>query len=300
MKTPSIKNNGASVIIAGISGYIGQFLYEGLSPKFKVHGTYCNSPVAGGIHYDLTSSDPETLSLAKIKYAILLAAKTKIDYCKLNPEQSRKVNVDGLIRLLTSLRKHHVFPIFLSSDAVYPGITGNYDESCPGPAVNDYGVQKRLVEDHIREHFDKYCILRIPKTVGYLAGKPDLLETLYQGLAKGEELHLLEDQRFQLLSLDDLQATIEFVMNHETTGIFNTAAPEATNRIEIAHHLASLMKVSTHNIKKVRMRDFRFADKRAENSAMRIDKFLRLTDFKFQGPREITRIFLLKHGICPP
>ncbi|MBI5184450.1 MAG: sugar nucleotide-binding protein [Nitrospinae bacterium] len=298
MKTPSPfpENKDASILIVGASGYIGRSLYEGLSPPFHVYGTYCSAPLRGGIYFDLTASDPESLPLRDVKYAVLLAAKPKIDYCKLNPEQSAKVNVEGTANLLACLRRRGVFPIFLSSDAVYPGTAGGYDESCPGPALNCYGRQKRSIEDYILENFRDYCILRISKTVGYVPGRPDLLETLCQGLVAGEELKLLEDQKFQVLSLDDLKAAIRFVVENKVVGLFNVASPETTDRIEIASHLASLMKVESVKLKKVKMEDLGFADRRAENSSMKIDKFLALAPFKFQGVREILRNFLMNRG----
>ena len=285
-------NSKLAFLIIGASGYMGHHLYNQLSKKHPVQGTYASNPFPGGIYFDLINSNPKTLPLAKAEYAVIFSAVSKIDLCKSHPELSRKINVEGIQNLLIELKRCGVSPIYASSDGVYPGIDGNYEETRQEPAVHMYGEQKREVEYFIQKHFQKYCILRFSKVVGYDEKKSDLLSDLYDKLITGSVLKLVRGQKFQVVSLPDMVAVIEQVVKKNMTGVFNIATPETISRKDLAERLTNLLAIQNLEIQELPVSYFNFADKRAINSSMKINRFLDISGFKFKSVDNILSDFL--------
>jgi dTDP-4-dehydrorhamnose reductase len=263
-----------------------------LSKKYPVYGTFASNPFPDGIHFDLINSKPNILPFSKVRYAVIFSAVSKIDFCKSHPELSRKINIEGIKSLLLELRKWSVFPIYASSDGVYPGIDGDYLEACQEPAIHVYGEHKREIEVFIEKHFQEYCILRFSKVVGYDEKKSDLLSDLHEKLIAGRVLKLVQNQKFQVISLSDMVAVIEQVAQQELTGIYNIATPETVSRKELAVRLANLLEIKNLKIQELPVSYFNFVDKRATNPSMRIDRFCNASGFTFESVDEILSNFL--------
>jgi dTDP-4-dehydrorhamnose reductase len=281
-----------SFLIIGASGYMGHHLFGQLVKRYPVFGTFANNPFPDGLHFDLINSNPQNLPLSQVEYAVIFSAVSKIDNCKSHPELSRKINIEGVQNLLMELRERGVFPIYASSDGVYPGIDGDYGETCEGPATHVYGEHRREIEGFIQEHFEQFCILRFSKVVGYDDKKSDLLSDLYGKIITEKKIKLVKDQKFQIVSLSDMVAVIEQVSQKKMTGVFNIATPETVSRKELAMRLATLLLIENLDIEEVPVSYFDFTDKRAVNPSMKINRFLKASGFAFKSVDEILRDFL--------
>jgi dTDP-4-dehydrorhamnose reductase len=285
-------NSKLSFLIIGASGYMGHHLFEQLVKKYPVFGTFSSNPFPGGIHFDLIKPATQDLPFSKVEYAVIFSAVSKIDFCKSHPELSREINVEGVQNLLIKLKEKKVFPIYISSDSVYPGINGGYGENSEGPAVNVYGEHRREIEKFIHDYFQRYCILRFSKVVGYDDNKSDLLSDLYGKIISGKVLKLVQDQNFQIVSLSDMAAVIERVALKNITGTFNIATPETLSRKELAERLANRLAKKIREIQELPFDYFNFEDKRATNPSMKMDRFMEASGFKFQSVDEILGDFL--------
>ncbi len=281
-----------SFLIIGASGYMGHHLYEQLIKKYPAFGTFSNNPFPGGIHFDLIKPAPQSLPFSQVEYAVIFSAVSKIDFCKSHPELSREINVDGVQNLLMKLKEKKVFPIYVSSDSVYPGINGDYAETSEGPAINVYGGHRREIEKFIHDHFQRFCILRFSKVVGYDDNKSDLLSDLYGQIITGKVLKLVQDQKFQIVSLSDMAAVIEQVARKNMTGTFNIASPQTVSRKELAERLANRLAIKIPEVQELPFEYFNFEDKRAINPSMKMDRFMKASGFKFQSIDEILGDFL--------
>jgi dTDP-4-dehydrorhamnose reductase len=285
-----------SFVIIGASGYMGLHLFSALSEKYYVKGTYAKRPFPTGVHFDLKNSAPKTLPLSGINYAIILSAISKIDCCKTNPKLSREINVNGVQKLLLELKRRKIFPIYASSDGVYPGINGNYVETSKGPPIHAYGQHRLEVEKFILKNFKKYCILRFSKVVGFDNKKSDLLSDLHQNLVHGNTLKLVRGQKFQIISLKDMVLVIKEVVQNNITGLYNVASPEVVGRKELAERMAKRLGIINCKIEEVPISYFNFPEKRAPNPSMSVKQFIEVTGFTFQTIDEILNDFLKETG----
>ena len=128
--------------------------------------------------------------------------------------------------------------------------------------------------------------------MGYDDKKSDLLSGLYRRITAGEVLKLVRDQKLQIVSLSDMAAVIEQVAQKNMTGIFNIATPQTVSRKELAGRLGNLLEIKNLEIEELPLSYFNFADKRANNPSMKIDRFISDSGFRFQTIDKILRDFL--------
>lgn len=175
-------NNKDSVFIVGSDGSIGRELTSAFQTAGKTvwqstrHRDLVNEQ---RIFLDL-SEDPRcwTLPSATIKTAILCAAVTSQKCCRLEPEYSRRVNVEGTVTLAKRLIDSGVFVIFISTNLVFDGQKPFAKVNDPVNPKTEYGRQKAEVESQLSKLGEKVSIVRFSKVLSQ-----DML--LFQGWIRG-------------------------------------------------------------------------------------------------------------------
>ena len=150
-----------SLIIGGSSS-LGQFLINKNKNLFDF--TSYKKKIKDGIKFDLINDRLLDLKINNYENIIILSAISSPDECKKNPEYSNKLNVLSTINLINYCINKNKKLIFFSSEFIYDGLKGNYDENDEPNPINLYGEQKLLVENYIKNNCEKYSILRVAKT----------------------------------------------------------------------------------------------------------------------------------------
>ena len=90
-----------------------------------------------------------------------LAAKTNVDWCEKdgNNDELGKVNLRGTYNVCEVAYKHKIPVVFLSTDHVFRGGMGPYDESSKPFPVNAYGLSKFAAEEIVKL-YDEHRIVR--------------------------------------------------------------------------------------------------------------------------------------------
>lgn len=148
-----------NILLTGGSGKLGQAIIGSkyfstlLTPSRKI--------------LDITK--PETIEKLfnnnPIDALIHCAALARMEQCEENPVKALKINIMGtsnliaeVIRQEKKLKKKIRF-IYISTDGVYPGTSGNYSEKDPAIPYNRYGWTKLGAECSVNLLTD-FCIIR--------------------------------------------------------------------------------------------------------------------------------------------
>ena len=153
--------------VIGIGGLLGKALFKFFNEQKHIvfgtsHQKHLTNP--SKISYlDLLSPNFEFLPAiaSEVQFSILCSSETNIDKCKTEAEMSESLNVNHTIQLIENLWVNSITPVFISSDAVFDGQTGNYneDDTC-GPII-EYGRQKRRVEVFLIASNKPWLIVRL-------------------------------------------------------------------------------------------------------------------------------------------
>ncbi len=222
------------ILILGASGRIGGYLFD----RFKqagadVVGTYCNNGKDGLLHFDLETMTLSDLDL-KPDHVIFGAAANPRPELSKNADDSYKANVPRTIELIDACFDRGIVPIYISTDNVYDGRKGNYDETNATGPLNNYGKMKCEVEAHLLSSTKPYILLRMGKIFGI--DDTLLLET-YNNLLEGIEQPYATDQIFTPTYAEDLYECMSAVIDEQFTGTLHLGSTEATTRYELAERM---------------------------------------------------------------
>lgn len=146
----------------------------------------------------------------KISAVIHCAALARIAICESKPGEAIDINVGGTGHLVKAvLRKEKesggkVRFLYVSTDGVYPGLRGRYQESAATMPYNNYGWTKLACECIVHLLTD-YCIIRTnffdPAHIEFSTSAVDIFTSK--------------------LPLQDLVAAIKLLLNHRFVGVIN-------------------------------------------------------------------------------
>jgi len=144
---------------------------------------------------DITDCDAvrEYLTTHKPKSVIHCAAYTAVDKAEDEPELCKRVNAGGTENLAKACREIDAEMIYISTDYVFDGKSGNpYEVDAPEAPVSTYGKSKLAGEEAVRRHLDKFCIVRISWVFGHTGN--NFVKTMLKLAQTRDELNVVSDQ----------------------------------------------------------------------------------------------------------
>lgn len=264
-----------NVLITGVSGLLGNNLAYYFRDKFDVTGvSNLHSVSIDGINVtscDLTDPN-ETLKLVE-EYCpdivIHCAALTDVDFCELNQDIAKKVNVGTTDNIVNSTRKQSKL-IYISTDSVYDGIKGEFSE-CDTHPINYYGQSKLLGEDKALKKTNS-LILRTNIFGWNIVEKKSLGEWILGELQGNKNINGFQDAWFSSIYTFELGKMIELAINQNLSGIYNCASSDCCTKYEFALRVAKLFEYNEHLISPISIDSFSFKARRGKNLSLDISK----------------------------
>ncbi len=243
------------VLITGGSGLLGYNLIKTFShhkTKYKVFGIYFKNCIFPenciGLKLDLRNSSDVKKTMEKIKPDIIIhcAALTDVDLCEKEKDECYQTNVISTKNLCDYKPKKF---IYISTDAVYPGITGNYSEDSETRPVNYYG-QTKLEAEKIVSQLEDNSILRVNIFGINPTNKLSLAEWFIKKFKNGEPIKGFTDVYFNPILVNHLSDIIIETIERNITGLYNIGSPDIISKYEFGIKVAEVFKFNTNLISK--------------------------------------------------
>jgi dTDP-4-dehydrorhamnose reductase len=227
------------VLITGANGFVGKSLtlllkqkgYEIISIGFgELSDTVAASP-------DLTDFQEAFTVIKTHSPSIILhlAGLKDVFLCEKNRALSHKLNViinENMTEICSLLP---VKLIFISSDYVFDGENGSFNEtSIPNPSTQ-YGIDKLKAEQHIQINLRRYAILR---TSGIFGMKTDFVSTVLEHLSADAPFSAYNNLINTPTFIEDFANMLHGIIQNNLTGIFHCSGSEALSRFEFARMIA--------------------------------------------------------------
>lgn len=165
------------------------------------------------------------------------AALSKSPECQKQPDLAWKLNVD-LTALLAELARQ-IPLLFFSTDLVFDGLTGNYDETAPTNPPGVYGQTKVAAEKIVLAN-PRHTVIRTSLNGGIsLAGDRGFNEQLRKAFQAHETLRLFVDEyRCPIAATVTARAVWELLIQNRP-GLYHLAGSEKLSRWQIGQLLAA-------------------------------------------------------------
>jgi len=237
------------VLIIGASGFIGHYLERRLlqNSGFDVKSTY-NSRAPEGINqswYPLEITNHDRLEQifleVRPEVVVLLAAIADVKTVEMDQERATEVNVDGARQVSRLCTQHNARLIFLSSEYVFRGDRGNYQEDdSPNPNTH-YGSTKWQAELAVAEEASQCSIVRTSLVYGWpLAGRRNLATVIIDSLKNGEPYEGDTSTYRTPIYIEHLTEGIMQLVANYHPGTFHIAGTDWINMYQFGHAVAGV------------------------------------------------------------
>ncbi len=175
------------ILITGANGFLGNYLVpQLLDNKHEVIATgrgenrlpHNNEKRFQYISMDFT--DPfqvhDVFEKHQPEVVVHAGALCKPDECEQQQWQAYVTNVEGTVTMLLNAEEFKSFFVFVSTDFVFDGEKGMYNEEDEPSPVNFYGKTKLEAEEAVQEYDHGWAIARTVLVYGKpLAGRSNIL-----------------------------------------------------------------------------------------------------------------------------
>jgi dTDP-4-dehydrorhamnose reductase len=158
------------IVVVGATGTIGQPLVAAARTRgLDVISGARHSSRGDIVVYDLCDAPISALvpDLNREDFVFLLAAVSSPGECYANPARARRVNVEATAERLSEIARIGAGALLMSTDQVFDGRTGGYDEASTLTPSNCYGRTKAEGEQIALTASDKFYVARTGWNVGW-------------------------------------------------------------------------------------------------------------------------------------
>ncbi|HSF45591.1 MAG TPA: SDR family oxidoreductase [Chitinophagaceae bacterium] len=277
--------NGPTLLITGIHGLVGQYLFKILDlwkGKVVITGKgSCRLPGADFIYIDMDIADKDRVCEIFEIYApsvvIHSAALAQPDYCELNREEAVKVNVGGTENLLEASSQSGAFFVHLSTDFVFSGADGPYDENADPAPVNFYGTTKLMGEEKVKAYPFSWAIIRTALVYGnvIVGTRPNMISWVKSELEQGKPIKVVSDQVRTTTYAGDLAWAILKIAERKAEGMWHISGPHPLTPWEMAMAVSDFLNLDSQLITKVDASVFSQPAERPLKTPLIIDKAIK-------------------------
>jgi dTDP-4-dehydrorhamnose reductase len=251
------------VLIVGANGLVGQKLTEIFSNdrnfdlliSARQSEAYNKAASFGYVQLDATNlaAVKELVWNFSPEVIINAAAYTDVDGCEREKELSWKANVTAVENLITASRLVGARVVHISTDYVFDGKAGPYDETATPNPLSYYGKEKLASENAVRASGENWAIVRTMVVYGVAPKvKKNFAIWLVQELKKGNRVNIVCDQFGNTTLADDLARGIYELVRQNKRGLYHIAGSDILSRFEFAQKLAKEFGFDTSLIHPIR------------------------------------------------
>jgi dTDP-4-dehydrorhamnose reductase len=265
-----------SLLITGASGLLGDKIVKLARRKYAVIPTHnLRQLQPDSLRLDITNAEDITSLFKKLEPDVIIhtASETNVDKCETKTENARRVNVGGTHNIALACASIDAKLLYISTDYVFDGEKGNYNEQDKPNPINYYGVTKLEGEKQVTQNCQKYFILRTSVLYGWHPWKQNFATWIINQLKQNKEITVVEDHYNTPTLAENLaEITIEAVQK-DLQGLYHASGNERISRYQFAQQIAKTFHLNPNLIKPIKMSQLTaWIAKRPKDSSLNTDK----------------------------
>ena len=267
------------LLITGASGLLGINLgVYAHCQGYEVQG-WTNSNALTGAPFSSKTVDLTDFSQirAKLEEArpdalIHTAALANLEACDQNPELAYRLNAD-LPRILGRHTAELGIPMLhISTDAVFDGSKGDYQETDMPNPLNTYAHSKLKGEDNLRSENPQALVARVVFYGWSLSGKRSLAEFFYNRLKAEGTANGFTDMIFTPLYVEHLAELLLAALEKGLQGVYHFFGSQPISKYAFGVSLAREFGFDETLVSPIAFEDSELTTKRSLNLSMNTDK----------------------------
>ncbi len=273
------------ILITGSNGLLGQKLVALLlnNPEVELLATSRGENKLAQIYPTLPFTSLDVTNPAEVEqvlathqptHIIHTAAMTNVDECETNREACWQLNVDAVKYLTKTAEKLSIHLIHLSTDFIFDGAAGPYDEEAAANPISYYGESKLAAEEIVRASMGKWAIVRTVLVYGIVHdyGRSNIVLWVKNSLEKKQTIKVVNDQFRTPTLAEDLAQGCWLIARQNAEGIFNISGKELLTPYDMALQVANYFNLEINCITQADASSFTQTAKRPARTGFIIQK----------------------------
>lgn len=251
------------VLICGSNGLLGQrlSLLLGNQTEYEVLNTsrqrsfVFDPQLFDYTQLDITHKGDVKSLVSSFQPTVIInaAGATNVDWCETNREEAWKANVTGVDNLIEATRKVGAKLIHVSTDYIFDGKNGPYDELARPNPISYYGKTKLAAENAILVSGIPHAIVRTIVLYGHGIGvRSNFILWVVQNLHDHKPIRCVEDQISNPTYIADLALAIIRIFELDRAGTYHVCGRERISRYDFAVNAATTFGLDPGLIEKIK------------------------------------------------
>jgi dTDP-4-dehydrorhamnose reductase len=276
-----------TVLVTGSNGLLGQKITASIlsGKQFNLVATSKGEnrfkSTQGYEYAEMDILDPVNVRAVLGQYKpdaiVHTAALTNVDKCETEKELAYALNVEAVKTLVTICEEYNIQFVHLSTDFIFDGANGPYDElGIPNP-LSYYGETKFGAEEIIKSSTCKWAILRTIIVYGIIsdASRSNIVLWAKGALENGTPINVVNDQWRMPTLAEDLADACLAVIEKDAHGVFNVSGKDMMSISELVFRVADFWNLDKGLITEISAASLNQAAKRPVRTGFILDKTIK-------------------------
>ncbi len=272
------------ILLTGSNGLLGQKLVELIS-KDENYELIATSRGENRLSYktgytyhplDITDKQDVEAVMAKFQpdYVINSAAMTNVDQCETMKDECWQLNVRAVEYIVEACQAHNTFLLHLSTDFIFDGENGPYDEEATPKPISYYGSSKLAAERTLMKSKIKWAIARTVLVFGIAEdmSRTNIVLWVKKSLEDKKTIQVVNDQWRSPTLAEDLAEGCFLILKKDATGVYNISGKDFLSPYQMAIQTADFFALDKSYIVETDSTKFTQPAKRPPRTGFIIDK----------------------------
>lgn len=242
------------VFIIGASGLVGSnCLHYFKKQGFDCVGTYFSYEANNTVFFDtLDITNEDNFDVHDFNPNVILhcGALTHVDYCEQNEAESYEKTVTSTKNMIVLANELNAKLVFISTDYIFDGKDGPYDEDAVPNALSIYGKHKLEAEQAVAAANPNNIVLRITNVYGDEERGKNFVSRIIEQIFEQQKLtlRLPVDQYATPVNAMDIARSLHLLLNDNKNGVYNIASTDYMNRVQLALNILKYFPDASYDL----------------------------------------------------
>ncbi|WP_268123161.1 SDR family oxidoreductase [Roseivirga pacifica] len=273
------------ILITGSNGLLGQKLVQLILAKGEdeliatARGANRLPIPEGKYNYqslDITNRADVLATMERFKpdAVVHTAAMTNVDQCETEQEACWKLNVDAVEYLIEACENTGAYLLHLSTDFIFDGEDGPYDEEGKPNPISYYGESKLAAEELLFKSSISYGVARTVLVYGIAhdMSRNNIILWVKKSLEDKKEIKVVDDQLRSPTLAEDLAMGCYLMAKQKAEGVFNISGKDVLTPYQMAIKTADFFNLDVSTMTKADASTFTQTAKRPPRTGLIIEK----------------------------
>ncbi|GAB2519838.1 SDR family oxidoreductase [Spirosoma aerophilum] len=272
------------ILLTGANGLLGQKLVGLITQQADVELVATargenRLPFSDGYTYrsmDITDRQQVLDIIGEVQPDVVIhgAAMTDVDKCEVQKDACWAQNVHAVEYIIEACKATNAFLVHVSTDFIFDGAAGPYDETAEANPISFYGWSKQAGESAVRHSDIRWAIARTMLVYGIAhdMSRSNIILWVKKSLEDGKNIKVVTDQWRSPTLAEDLALGCYLIADQEAEGIFNISGKEVLTPYEMAIQTADYFGLDKSLIAQVDASTFTQVARRPPRTGFILDK----------------------------